>query len=179
MIELMVVLAVAAILLMIGAPGFRSLIQNQKLTTTVNELFMAVNLARSEAIHRGARVDLVPAGDGTDWASGWLVFVDQNNDQRPDAGEQIILSHGPLPAGISITSNWTYSNADSPVQYLAYNGTGRTRTNADSQTSKAGSWVLQLDGQYRKIAINFLGRPRVCNPALEAATCKISQVEDE
>jgi type IV fimbrial biogenesis protein FimT len=166
-VELMVVLAIASVLLAIGVPGFSSLIRHQKITTTVNDFFAAITLTRSEAIQRGVRVDLVPAGNGTEWTEGWIVLVDSNHNQRADAGEQIIYSHGPVPKGIAIKSAFT----DSKVQYLAYNASGRTRTNANSQTPQLGSWSFTLDDQVRRIIINFLGRPRACNPVTDTATC--------
>lgn len=166
MIELMTVLAIAMILLAVGVPSFNSLLQAHRMTTTVNNFFAAVNLARSEAIHRGVRVDLVPA-DGIDWAKGWIVLVDQNGDQNADPGEQIIFSHGPVPKGLAIKSGFT----DSKKPYLAYNGAGRTRTNANSQTPQLGSWSFTLDDHVRRIVVNFLGRPRVCNPKVETTTC--------
>ncbi len=166
LIELMVVMSIAAILLAIGVPSFRSLMQHQKMTATVNDFFAAINLTRSEAIQRGTRVDLVPA-EASDWNKGWIVFIDDNNNQKADAGEQIIFSHGPTPAGMAITSAFT----DSQVKYLAYNGTGRTRTNASSQTPQSGHVSFTMDEQVRKIMVNFLGRPRVCNPDVEKSTC--------
>jgi type IV fimbrial biogenesis protein FimT len=169
LIELMVVLSVAAVLLGIGVPGFRSLIQGQRMTTTVNDLFASINLARSEAMQRGARVDLVPAdADGKDWSKGWIVFVDTNSDQIADAGEQVIFSHGPVPDGIAIDSAFT-----DPASrlYISYNGTGRTRTNASSQSPQLGTISFVQDAQVKRIKINFLGRPRVCDPAREPTTC--------
>jgi type IV fimbrial biogenesis protein FimT len=166
---MMVVLTVASVLLAIGVPGLRGIVQSQKIATTVSDLFAAVHLARSEAIRRGARVDLVPAGDGTDWAKGWVVLIDSNGNQRADPGEQIIFSHGPVPAGITIKASFS----DAKTQYLAYNATGRTRTNASSQAPQLGSWSITLDNEARKVVINFLGRPRTCNPnaAADAGAC--------
>lgn len=166
MVELMVVLAIAVVLIGIAAPNFRSLIQKQRLVTTVNDFFSAINLTRSEAIQRGGRVDLVPAKDG-DWSSGWVVFVDGNNDQKLDTGEKIIFSHGPISGGIKIEAGLT----DSKVQYLAYNGAGRTRTNGDGDTPNYGSFKFELDDRIRKIIINQLGRPRVCNPDVVGEDC--------
>lgn len=166
LIELMVVMSIVAILLAIGVPSFRSLMQHQKMTATVNDFFAAINLTRSEAIQRGTRVDLVPA-EASDWNKGWIVFIDENNNQKADAGEQIIFSHGPVPAGMVITSAFF----DSKVKYLAYNGTGRTRTNASSQTPQAGHVSFTMGEQVRKIMVNLLGRPRVCNPDVEKSTC--------
>lgn len=85
LVELMGVVAVAAIVLTLGVPSFFTLIQNNRAATQVNELVMALSLARSEAVKRGAPVSLCPSKDpkdqskcsgGTDWQVGWLVFVD-------------------------------------------------------------------------------------------------------
>jgi type IV fimbrial biogenesis protein FimT len=166
-IELMAIVTIVGVLLAIGVPSFISMMQSHKLTATTNALFSAVNLARSEAIHRGTRIDLVPAGDGRNWQDGWLVFVDANNNQRPDPGEKVIFSHPAVDRDLRIVASFT----DSKVQYLAFSGSGRTRTNASSQTSQSGNWRLDIGTQSRKIVINFLGRPRVCNPVKEPTTC--------
>lgn len=166
-VEAMVILLIVGILLGVGIPSFHAMLQNQRLTTAANALLMAVHLTRSEAIHRGRRVDLVPVGDGSKWSKGWVIFIDDNNDQRLDPNETIIYSHDALHEDIRITPSFT----DSKVQYIAYTGSGRTRTNANSQTSQAGNWLLESGSQSRKVVINFLGRARVCNPQKEAASC--------
>ncbi len=166
LVEFMIVLAIAAILMGLAAPSFRSLLQKQRIGAALNDFFAAINLTRSEAIQRGTRVDLVPS-DGVDWSKGWVIFVDRNNNQKPDGGEQIIFSHGPVSEGMTIQSALTDSN----VQYLAYNGTGRSRTNANSQTPQAGSFSFSLDKQVRRIKINFMGRARVCDPELDKTSC--------
>lgn len=167
LVELMVTLAVVAILLAVGVPGFAEMIRNNKLRTTTNNFFSSINLTRAEAIRRGERVDMVPVDEKGDWSKGWVVFIDKNGNQKPDDGEPVIFSHGPAPSGISIKSNLT----DSTVQYLAYNGAGRTRTNASNYRTQFGTFTLELDGRFRKVKLNFLGRPRICNPEIEKNTC--------
>lgn len=166
-VELMVILLIVGILLAVGIPAFHGMVQGQRLTTSANALFMAVNMTRSEAIKRDARVDLVPAGDGRDWRNGWIIFIDEDNDQRPDIDEKIIFSHDALDPQMQITARFT----DSKVQYIAYAGSGRSRTNTSNQTAQAGSWLLELGAHSRKIVINFLGRPRICDPHKTPATC--------
>lgn len=163
----MVVLTIVALFLTIAVPAFRGLIQYHKVTTATNDLFAAVTLTRSEAIGRGIRVDLVPAGDGSDWSKGWIVFVDQNDDQKVNPGERVIFSHGPVGNDVDIKAAFT----DSKVQYLAYTESGRTRTNSSSQSPQLGSWSIVIGGKVRRIKINFLGRPRICNPETEKSTC--------
>jgi type IV fimbrial biogenesis protein FimT len=166
LVEFAVTIAVMMILLGAAVPGFRRMVQNQRMTLAVNDLFSSMNLARSEAIRRGVRVDLVPA-DGRDWASGWVVFIDGNGNQQADAGERVVLRHDALPPGFGVKAALT----DSAPPYLAYDGSGRTRTNGSSQRTQFGTFTLTLDGQVRKIKLNFVGRPRICNPATERSTC--------
>ena len=163
--ELLVVLAVASILLAVAVPSLYGFIQRQRLSAAANEFHAAVSLTRSEAIRRGARVDLMPAKNGSDWSQGWIVYIDRNGNRKLDGGDQLMLSHGPVPAGIAIKGAFT----DSASQYLAYGGNGRTRTNASSQVPQMGSWLFSLGNQTRRIVINFVGRPRICNPAVDAA----------
>jgi type IV fimbrial biogenesis protein FimT len=158
-VELMTTLSIATILLTIGIPSFSALIKNQKIATTSNEFFMAINLTRTEAIRRGARVDMVPA-DGADWSKGWVVFVDKNNNQIVDAGDELIASHAAVSGNLTIKSAFT----DSSRTYLAYNGTGHTRTDASGQTPQLGTISFILDKRIRRIKLNFVGRPRSCNP---------------
>ncbi|MEA5098218.1 MAG: GspH/FimT family pseudopilin [Burkholderiaceae bacterium] len=169
MIELMVTIAVAAILLTIGVPSFRMLIDNQRLTTSVNDLFTSINMARAEAAQRGTRVDLAPL-DGTTWSKGWAVFIDNNGDQKPNfavGGDEIIFSTGPVPDGITISTNL----ADG--EYIAYGATGRTRNNAGGQI--AGTISFTQDGTVKRlIKLNFLGRPVVCDPVQNPTTCKVT-----
>lgn len=162
----MVVVAIAAILMMVGAPSFVTLLERQRMTTTTNELFAAINLTRSEAIQRGARVDLVPA-DGADWSKGWVVFIDQDGDQKVGSGEKVIFSHGVVPTGFAITSNFT----DDSVKYLAYDGMGRSRTNGDSQVTQYGRFHIVSANVRRDIVLSFIGRPRTCVPAGSPLTC--------
>ena len=80
LIELMVAIAVLAIILALGVPAFTATIQNTRATTAANDLVVALQLARSEAVKRRQPTQVCrrdAAGtaceDGTDWAVGWLI----------------------------------------------------------------------------------------------------------
>ncbi|MEX2496946.1 MAG: GspH/FimT family pseudopilin [Woeseia sp.] len=79
LLELMVTVAIAAIILSFGVPGFVSFVQNNRAATHTNDLVTALNLGRSEATRRGSPVLLCSSTDGTtcsgsgDWSTGWVV----------------------------------------------------------------------------------------------------------
>jgi type IV fimbrial biogenesis protein FimT len=98
LIELMVTLAVAAILATIAVPGFWNIIQNNRVTTQTNELISALNVARSEAIKRGADVRVTPTGG--DFAGGWCVHLDANCT----TAAQIIRQY-PAMRGMAVTGS--------------------------------------------------------------------------
>lgn len=52
LIELMITVAVAAVLLMIAVPSFQNMIVSNRLTTTANDMVAALHLARIQAIKR-------------------------------------------------------------------------------------------------------------------------------
>ncbi|WP_026287658.1 GspH/FimT family pseudopilin [Thioalkalivibrio sp. ALJ24] len=72
LVELMVTIAVLAIVLTLAVPGFQALVQNNRATTLANELTTAINLARSEAVRRG-EVVTVCADSSDNWEEGWRV----------------------------------------------------------------------------------------------------------
>lgn len=166
LVELMVTVAIAAILMAIAAPSFSIFIDNQKLLTTATEFYSAVNMTRSEAIKRGTQVTLA-ANDGTKWTSGWTVFVDTNGNARPDAGETTIFTHDATSKNIELTSQFT----DGASPYISYTGNGRSRTNANSQQPQAGTISFKLGTAMRRVKVNFLGRARICNPDTDLKTC--------
>lgn len=89
LIELMVTIAVAAILMMVGVPSFVAFHRNSQLTSAANSFIAALNAARGEAMKRGRQAVVVPRADN-DWATGWTVFVDTDNNRKLDDSDILI-----------------------------------------------------------------------------------------
>jgi type IV fimbrial biogenesis protein FimT len=94
--ELMVVLALAAMILAIGVPNFRDFQRNNRLTVAANDTLGMMLTSRSEALRRQTIVSMCPsatpdADDATCGAgAGWIVFEDPDGDcQRGGAEEKI------------------------------------------------------------------------------------------
>lgn len=71
LVELMITIAILAIIAAIAVPEMRQLLVNHRVTSQTNELVAALNFARSEAIKRGADV-MMCAQDGN-LMSGWYI----------------------------------------------------------------------------------------------------------
>ncbi|WP_222564080.1 GspH/FimT family pseudopilin [Novilysobacter antarcticus] len=87
LIELMVTIAVAAILLAIATPSFTSLINSSRLTSSANEMVATLQTARMEAVRRNTRINVCAGCDGN--ANSLVAFVDANSNGNVDAGESI------------------------------------------------------------------------------------------
>ena len=92
LIEMIVTVAIVAIFASIAVPSFSQLIQRNKETTTTNELISSLVLARSEALKRSRNVMVCSSNNqstcngGTDFASGWIVYADCDDNNALTAG---------------------------------------------------------------------------------------------
>ena len=76
LVELMVTLAIAAVLLGFVLPAFNGFTAQRRITTTVNDFVLALNYARSEAARLGGQVTVqaIDASDDTnEWGPGFCV----------------------------------------------------------------------------------------------------------
>lgn len=170
LIELMVVLAIAAVLLGFAAPAMHDMIRRFQINAATSDLFAAIDLTRSQAMTRGRRVQLVPLEPaGVDWSRGWVVFIDNNADRRPGPGEEVIAVQSELPQGLTI--NFTFTGSSAP-HYIAFNGAGRSCSDASTMAARFGTLSLYHAGRTRRIRINMLGRARVCDPDKDKTSCE-------
>lgn len=132
LIELMVVIAVAAILSALAVPSFNELLRRQQMTGQVNQLFSLVYLARSEAIKRNNVVTICKSADGEfcsgSWSDGWIVFSDADADGERGNDEALINSGGPED---EYKVSWTAFGSNNYLRFspqgltLSQNGTFR------------------------------------------------------
>ncbi len=67
LVELLIAIALIGILLSLALPAFNNTVANASLTSNVNLLVGAINLARSEAVERNASITFSVSGDGSQW----------------------------------------------------------------------------------------------------------------
>ena len=96
LIEMMVVVALVAILVAIATPSFVGLMQSNRVSAEVNSFVGDLQFARSEAIKQGAPVSVCASSDGLNclgantWQSGWIVFLDLDGSGTVTTGDQVL-----------------------------------------------------------------------------------------
>lgn len=109
--ELLIVLAIAGILTMIGAPAMGSLLSRMHEDSAEASIADSLRRARTTAVMHNNRVVVCPSRDGRrcskgdDWQHGWLVADDADRDGQPDAGAQALAVIGAMPAGTRIITS--------------------------------------------------------------------------
>ena len=152
--ELMTALAIAGIVFTLGVPGLGAWMTEQALQDRADALLHALDLARSEAIKRGARVDVCPgttacAGGVLPWEGGWAIIADADR-----AGALTIARERAAAPGITIRGNRPVAD------YVSYTGLGHARR--FDGALQMGTFTVCRQGQRaRKVILANSGRARI------------------
>lgn len=153
LVELMVVVAIVAVLAAVGVPSFRDMLLNQRLASAARGFNSALNFARMEAIQRAQSVE-VAALAGSGWSDGWVVRT------VADDSPQTLRRFDRLPQGVSVDTTLGKGFA----QGLRYDSNGFSRQTVKSGFG-AGCLTLKADtGRRTSIVVSASGRAKVCNP---------------
>lgn len=166
-LELVITMALVAILLGLGVPGFRTYLQNQRIRSTTASLHAELSLARNEAINSNQHVIACPghsqtgcAGD-SNWHAGWLIFIDENDDRVWQAEEPLLR------------------NTNEQADVLAISAASRNQIRffpgGSAPGSNAGIVICDQRGyeKGRKIVISNSGRIRQDSPSSsDQAACE-------
>jgi type IV fimbrial biogenesis protein FimT len=163
LIELVVTVALLAILLALAGPPLRELVLNNRRATQINDLMVSLNLARAEAVKRGettfvcvSNAEERPDCDARNvaWERGWLVVVDSNRDGRASIGEGDLLVH----THRSLADDTTLGFNDRTTGVVRFNSKGFSST-----SSTTGTFTLcdiRGEAEARGIVLYGTGRAR-------------------
>jgi type IV fimbrial biogenesis protein FimT len=160
LIELVITVAIVAVLAAIALPSYHHLIQLNRVVTDTNNLIGALNLARTEAVARGRPVSVCASVNGTscdgtgtnDWSAGWIVFTDFDTAGQLDANDAVLRVFSPVATNNKLTSG--------NVGYVEFDRTGAAKF--PDSASNGEEFTIQSvpceDDFVRKIEIGILGR---------------------
>lgn len=128
LVELMVTLAILALLGMIAVPAFNNAILGNKLAGFANSFMAGVQVARSEAIKRNAPIKMCRSADGATcagsggWQQGWIIFNDIDANDAVNGTETRIHYQQKLSDDFSFTGD-NYSIVLQPTGLSANSAT--------------------------------------------------------
>ncbi len=180
LLELMVGVAVAAVLLTIGLPSFSSSIKKNQGVTDANGLLALLTMARSEAIKRDQTVTLCASADGascdsnaSNWTEGYCMYVSASSSSTCSAATALRAA-APLATASSVSASSVYGTN------ISFNGLGSAGSVNSSNhfTASAGVFTVTPNnlpaGQkslIRCVSVYQSGRIYVKNPNPTSLAC--------
>lgn len=166
-IELLIVVLIAAVLAALGGPAMGNFIKNNRLQSKTHAVMADVLFARSESVTRKKPVVMCRSGNvdatsptcgGTaqNWgAGGYIVFVDEDANFTYGAGDLLLRRGAKTSDNVALMAN---AIADADLRY-----------SPDGSTNEAGGTAQfavcddrpDADGFGRRIDVPPHGRPRI------------------
>jgi type IV fimbrial biogenesis protein FimT len=181
-VELMIVVALGALLLALVGPSFSEFIVTQRLRAVTSELVGDMQYARSEAVSRGKQVHVsfkTPAGGAS--MSCYSVYTDSGNlrnacDCTQAAGSRCAPTSTELKT-VQVPASGNVRMVLGPLQApdFAFDPTtgGIVIPSLDMPTPPPNSFVLETTvdtARTLRAAIGLTGRPTVCRPSGSTVT---------
>lgn len=172
LVELLIVLSIAAIVLALGVPSMRLFVKDANLSGHTVSLLNTIIRGRNEALSRASYVTLCAASEdlascktsGANWSDGWLLFVDQGVSLQYDEGDTLLQVKG----------------ASDQVSVVADSGLGTAisfsaKGFAQSATSTTAGRLIICDDRKsvdksRAIIVNRLGNSSLSKTVADAST---------
>ncbi|OGA18890.1 MAG: hypothetical protein A3I63_09585 [Betaproteobacteria bacterium RIFCSPLOWO2_02_FULL_66_14] len=146
-LELIMVVAIVAILAAVGLPSMRDFIRGAEIRDASSEFYAALIAARSEAIKRRANV-VVTRANGSNWRGGWTV----------GGGGATLQKMDPLSSNVTVRATAPYVDATPVSSNITYGQNGRVSDGAQTVVFYiAGVPTIQA----RCVGIDTSGLPRV------------------
>lgn len=165
----MITIGIIGIMALVAVPSLMDTLNRMAVNSAARSLNTAIGLARSEAVKRGDNVLICPSTSGTDcsatnWASGWIVFLDANGDAdgatgSVDVGDEVLRVFDAL-ANIDV--------ATSPAtNLLRYDNKGYGMLSA--LTTFTLCPVDANDDNARQVEISVSGRARTITDGVDCS----------
>lgn len=131
--ELLITIVVVGTIIVLGVPSMIEYARNSRMTGTANDFMSSFQLARSEAARAKTNVTIcaspnpldVAAICGGDFATGWIIFIDNDGDlNRSGSQESVLKRFAAPPEDIAILTN-------NGANYFSYASSGLGRGDVD------------------------------------------------
>lgn len=157
------------IVLALGMPSYSIWIQNTRIRTAAESIQSGIQLARSEAVQRNARVQFLLDGVHSGWTLGCETVVGDNNGDGVDDCPAEIQSRA-ASEGSSSDVVITTMPADSDVIVFTRLGAVDGALNPFTQVDVGSATLSAADSRPLRVTVGVGGNVRMCDPATTLST---------
>lgn len=122
LVEMVMTIAVLAVLITLAAPAFRELMASQRVQTAAADLTTSLARARSEAIKQNTDVTITPTAG---WAGGWTVASAAGDAEIHAATPGVTITSG--AASVTYRSNGRLAPGEAPTFSFSSGDTSTAR----------------------------------------------------
>jgi type IV fimbrial biogenesis protein FimT len=159
MIELLIAVALTAMLLSMAVPALDQFTNNARQTSAINDFVASMQIARSTAVTTNFRTTVCASSNGVDcesvgWDEGWIVFGDRDADQNVDNDETVVAASNGMEGVEIISAEFG--------DFLMYRPNGRVMT--ASALGNAGQFTVcdnRGSDRAKVLIVDLSGRPRL------------------
>lgn len=171
LIELMVVVAMVAILAELAGPSFTQFLRNNRLAAASAALQVSLSLARSEAVKRGsdARVTVAANITAGSWTNGWTVFVDQTTTANLGLAPTVDSASVARLEVVGAPSGPISFSQTGALNYFSYNGQGRMIDVTGAGVVNRSLWFFHDTSEKYCLIVSNTGRVRASRVSSSAS----------
>lgn len=186
MIEVMVAVAILAIMIGIGVPSLTSWMQNTQVRATAESLLSAIQLARAEAVRQNMRAQLLLTDSGG--KASWTAIIESSSAPGTFPASNTIQTGSSKEAGqnarlgvstdilagqnFAVAISGGSGMSSNPPPGIIFDAFGRVAT--DSTANAAVTRITRIDvtnstaPQARRmvITVSDAGLPKMCDPSM-------------
>ena len=164
LIELLMGLAIGAIVLLLVSPAFATLTESNQRDQAAQSLIEGIRNARTTAITRNQTT--VIHGINGDWSQGWRIILDISGKGAEDSNNPLLMEHA-SDAKVPIVGNWLVN------RYVRFSNLGQPLM--PGRKFQAGTLHICSTREavsQRQIVLAATGRVRLSSEKTEQALCQ-------
>ncbi|HET8705453.1 MAG TPA: GspH/FimT family pseudopilin, partial [Pseudomonadales bacterium] len=122
-IELLIAIAIVAILATVGVPAYTNLTSSNRMAMEISSLSEDLEFTKTEAIKRGQYTSICSSSDGkncsgsTNWQNGWIVFTDPTHSGTTNSSSTLLRIQKAFSAADTLTAN-------NSINFISFNREG-------------------------------------------------------
>lgn len=183
LIEVMVVIVIAAVLMVWALPTYKNMVTQYRMTDELAQIQSDVELARSSAIRTGVDVAMCPTASpaasvptctgSNEWNAGWVMYTEANSTSFVTGVDTVLRAHAAFSGTDTLQSFNALQGATNPsgsVNSIVFNRMGGTASFGANETATPNIGALTLNdanfdaSTLRCLTISEVGAITVTSP---------------